>query len=294
MKRCSYCGKEYSDDTVVCPVDGEDLNAVKREKVTGVWRGVYVYGGPGGRTGKEPVAFTLRLKQGWASHFTGSVTEDPPHGAPGTGTIKGYFEMPGVEFAKQMPVGYVTGPDGERITLREHFISQGHPCDHELPSAPISYKGTFLDPNRVQGVWTIPPQRISLQDGYFYTTSRISGFWCAQFMGADEAGNPSGGPTEPLFDKALLTPEELEEIENPPRQRLGLFSVRDAERIMDRLTEEKIRFDPGRDDTAFYRMNAFMATYGGGGGGETPMILLFVHPEDMARAEAIVAEGQEV
>ena len=28
MKQCSYCGKEYSDEVVVCPVDGETLQLV--------------------------------------------------------------------------------------------------------------------------------------------------------------------------------------------------------------------------------------------------------------------------
>jgi hypothetical protein len=123
MKKCSYCGKEYPDDTAVCPLDGESLSLpAERKKVTGVWRGVYGYGPQDSQPGFVPAAFTLKLKQGWTSHFTGSVTEDAPPGNPGTGTLDGYFSHPKIEFTKQMPVGQVIKEDGTRITVREHLI----------------------------------------------------------------------------------------------------------------------------------------------------------------------------
>src|SRR5260370_5698514 len=99
----------------------------------------------------EPVAFTLKLKQGRSEQFTGSIAEVDPHGTPSTGTVDGYYKSPVIEFTKKMPVGYIMGPDDTLITLREYLIANGHPCDHELPSALIFYRGIFLDTNRVQG-----------------------------------------------------------------------------------------------------------------------------------------------
>lgn len=92
MKKCPYCGKEYPDEATVCLLDGEALSG-ERKKVTGVWRAVYGYGLREKLPGHVPAAFTLKLKQGWTSHFTGSVTEDAPPGTPGTGTIDGYFSV---------------------------------------------------------------------------------------------------------------------------------------------------------------------------------------------------------
>ncbi len=111
MKTCPYCGKEYPDDATVCAIDGRalpDLDlAVDRKKVAGVWRGVYGYGVRNKAVGMRPVAFTLKLKQGWSAHFTGSVVEDAPYGTPGAGTVDGYYKSPTIEFTKQMPVGYI-------------------------------------------------------------------------------------------------------------------------------------------------------------------------------------------
>src|ERR1017187_9014230 len=96
MKTCSYCGKQYPDDATVCPADGETLpgSFEDRKKVTGVWRGIYGYGQRGEQPGLGPVAFTLKLKQGWLAHFDGSVTEDAPQGNPYAGTVDGYFNSP--------------------------------------------------------------------------------------------------------------------------------------------------------------------------------------------------------
>src|SRR5271170_2795655 len=215
MKKCSYCGKEYPDNATVCATDGETLpGAVElRRKVTGVWRGIYGYGEREKTPGLGPVAFTLKLKQGWMAHFTGSVVEDAPQGTPGTGIIDGYFKSPAIEFTKQMPVGYIIRPDGTRMTLREFFLAEGHACERELPSAPILCQGTFLDTHRVQGTWIISPRQIPLPGNFSYTIPRRAGFWCAEFVTADTKVNPTGGPAEPLFDQTLLSPRELEEVE---------------------------------------------------------------------------------
>ena len=77
MKNCPYCGKEYPNDVAVCVTDGNTLlggNEI-REKVTGVWRGVYGIGKTQGLEEMRSVSFTLKLKQGWATHFTGSVVK---------------------------------------------------------------------------------------------------------------------------------------------------------------------------------------------------------------------------
>lgn len=89
MKKCSYCGREYPDDATTCAIDGETLPGLTsdRKKVTGVWRGIYGYGKRDTLAGMKPVRFTLRLKQGWLSHFTGLVTEDAPDGIPAQGLL---------------------------------------------------------------------------------------------------------------------------------------------------------------------------------------------------------------
>ncbi len=237
MKTCAYCGKQYPDEATVCPVDGESLagSIADRKKVTGLWRGVYGYGEREKLPGLGPVPFTLHLKQGWLEHFTGTVNEDAPQGIPDTGTIDGYFTSPKIEFTKQMPVGYVIGADGARMTLREYILAEGHPCERDLPSAPIFYQGTFLDANRMQGTWIINPQQIPLPGGLKLPGSLVSGFWCAEFISTDIKADPTGGPTAPLFDKTLLSPRELETVEGVAFGSLGKFSVADAEKIMARF-----------------------------------------------------------
>ena len=128
MKTCPYCGTEYPEDASICPTDGQPLTessdtSEQRKKVNGVWRGVYGYADSRESKGLKPVAFTLRLEQGWLGHFTGTGTEDAPEGLPGTGVIDGYFTTPKIVFTKQMPVGYGVNADGHRVTLREYVIS---------------------------------------------------------------------------------------------------------------------------------------------------------------------------
>ncbi len=102
MKKCPYCGKENPDDAEVCAVDGQSLTgqAEARTKLTGVWRGAYGFETPEHPAGNKVVPFTLKLKQGWMGHFTGTVNEDPPTGMPGNGMIDGYFDFPTIEFKK--------------------------------------------------------------------------------------------------------------------------------------------------------------------------------------------------
>jgi hypothetical protein len=290
---------EYPDDATVCVTDGESLRGsvveavVERKKIIGVWRGVYGYGERQKMAGMGPVAFTLKLKQGWMEHFTGSVTEDAPQGMPGTGAVDGYFDWPKIEFTKQMPVGYVTGPDGTRMTLREYIVAEGHKCEHDLPSSPIFYQGTFLDTNRVQGTWIINPRRIPLPGGLSFSTEQTSGIWCAEFVTVDAKVNPTGGPTESLFDKTLLTPKELEDVEGVAFRSLGKFNVADAEKYLDRFGQEDIRFELKRDDVAMREMMPLMEVTGGYSG-TAQMIEIFVHPDDEDKAAKITGEDNKV
>jgi hypothetical protein len=72
------------------------------KKVTGVWHGTYSYEPSDTMPKRDPVPFTLKLKQGWLGHFTGSVTEDATGGMPETGMIDGYFSFPRIEFTKRL------------------------------------------------------------------------------------------------------------------------------------------------------------------------------------------------
>jgi len=295
MKKCPYCGKQYPDETKVCAVDGEALDGVAkdRSKVTGVWRGVYGYGKRMKLPGLVPVPFTLKLKQGWFSQFTGLVTEDAPLGTPGTGSINGFFGSSRLEFTKQMPVGYLVKEDGTRITLREYIIGEGHPCERELPSPPIFYQGTLLDSNRVQGTWLINAHRIPLPDKQFLSMGGGSGFWCAEFITTDVQANPTGGPKESLFDKTLLSDNELEAVEGVELNSLGMFNVADAEALLDRFGQEDIRFQMKRNDAAMTEMMPITAVTGGLGG-TAELVEILVHPDDEAAARKIIHWNDQV
>ena len=242
MNRCFYCGKQYSDDVTICPVDGQALSGpmATRKKVTGVWRGCYGYGPRGNGPGFGPVTFTLELKQGWTSHFTGSVTEDAPAGTPGVGMVDGYFAFPNFELTNQMPVGYVKMEDGSRKTLRESLVDQGMDLQQELPGPSIFYQGRFLDANRLQGTWIIQRQPIRLPGGKSFTPSGGAGFWCAVFATDKFDAHPGGGPITELYDKSRLTARELADVEPPPPCCLGEFPAAEAQHWFDLLLAANI------------------------------------------------------
>ena len=298
MKKCPYCGKENPDDAVVCAIDGQPLTvqAEARTRINGVWRGAYGFEIPESPAGSKVVPFTLKLKQGWMGHFTGTVTDDAPQGMPGTGTIDGYFGSPTIEFTKQMPVCYVAASDGRMITLRENLLADGHVCEYDPPHPPIFYEGKFLDANRVQGTWIIRPTSIPVLGGRI-PTPQTTGIWCAEFITDDMKAVPTGGPQEPFFDKTLLSPPDLpadaEENGDPAFRSMGKFPVMDAERFLKRFEEEKVRFEIARDDSAICQMMPFTAIMGGLSG-TAPMIELFVHPDDEAKAIEIMGEDDKV
>jgi len=289
MKKCPFCGQEFPDDVIMCPTDRVALDrpTEERKKVTGSWQGVYGYGATAGAAGMRCVPFTLGLKQDWTGHFTGSVTDDGPDGIPGTGSIDGYFEFPTIEFTKQMPVAYIVGQDGMLRTLREHILAKGRACERELAASPIHYRGTFLDANRVQGTWTSRPRRIPLPDGPSISIARSSGYWCAQIVPAETQANVVRGPSQPLFDKSLLSQRELDDVEGLAMRSIGKFSVPDAEKFIESFEREGIRFDIDRDDTPIQTMPPILRAFGGYSG-MAKLIELFIHPEDLPRAEAII------
>jgi hypothetical protein len=289
MKKCPYCGNEYPDEVAVCPLDGESLAlSAERKKVTGVWRGVYGYGPRENRPGIVPTAFTLKLKQGWTSHFTGSVTEDDPPGTPGTGTLEGYFSHPTIEFTKQMPVGYIMKEDGTRTTLREHLAARGQVCKQELPGSAILYRGGFLDANRVQGIWISQPRRIALPGGKSLGLFAGAGYWCAEFVTEDLNANPTGGPVGELFDKSRLTAREVADVESALCS-LGKFTVMDAERLIERLANADILCRFSQDDSAVRGMMPATAVTGGCSG-MAPLMEIFVSPDDAVAAQGIIGE----
>jgi hypothetical protein len=288
MKKCPYCGAEYNDEATSCPADGTALiaqnSAATRKTVTGLWRGVYDYA-----EHTLKVRFALKLKQGWSEAFEGKVMEDTTEGVPGTGAITGYFRTPKIEFTKQMPVGYFRREDGSWITMREHFISAGYKCENELPSPTINYQGTFIDANRVQGTWIINPHRIQLDDQWLFSRQRTSGFWCAEFMGTELSTDISGGPSEALYDKSLLSPQELEAVKNFEVENMGMFSVPDAERILRRFEQEGIVYEINRDENAGWSTDPY-STFGG----MARLIEIWVATRDLERADAIIRGDDKV
>ena len=231
------------------------------------------------------------------SHFTGKVTEDAPVGTPGIGIIDGYFGYPTIEFTKQMPVGYMAGPDGSKITIREYFIEHGHACENELPGPAISYAGTFLDANRVQGNWVIKPHRVLLPDGWGFSAPETRGIWCAEFITSDIHATPTGGPSEPFYDKSLLVqPWAASQTESggvPAFRSLGRFSVTEADELMGKFKEANLRFEINRDDSPMHQMNPITA-FTGGYAGTAQVIELFVHAEDEAKAVEILGDDSKL
>src|SRR6266850_1894551 len=136
-------------------MDSDPNKEPRLKKVTGTWHGTYSYDPVEHIPKREPVPFTLELKQGWFGRFTGTVTDHGQHGMPGIGIVKGYFSFPRIKFTKQMPVSYVATTDGRSITIREYLIEQGHTCERDVPHTPIYYAGEFSSSNRAQGEWII-------------------------------------------------------------------------------------------------------------------------------------------
>lgn len=153
-------------------------------EVTGVWQGTYCYEHHEPFLNREPVPFTLSLDQGWFGRFKGTVTEEEPHGMPGTGKVVGYFRFPRIEFTKRMPVCHVCARDGRMISLREYLAEQGRHCDFEVPHSPIVYQGEFFSSTEAKGTWMIRPGRILIGKARSIAMQGNSGTWNMENKGA--------------------------------------------------------------------------------------------------------------
>lgn len=158
-------------------MDSDPNKEPRLKKVTGTWHGTYGYAPVEHIPKREPVPFTLELKQGWFGRFTGTVTDHGQHGMPGIGSVEGYFSFPRIEFTKQMPVCYVATTDGRSITMREHLIEQGHSCERDVLHMPIFYEGEFSSSSRAQGTWIIRAGPVSLGDGRAIQVPESKGSW---------------------------------------------------------------------------------------------------------------------
>ncbi len=196
-----------------------------------------------------------------------------------------------------MPICYVAEPDGRMITLREKLLTDGHACEFDPPHPPIFYEGKFLDANRVQGTWIIRPISIPVPGGGHIPMPQATGIWCAEFVTADMKAIPTGGPHEPFYDKTLLPQTDSSpdaEVEGASTFRsMGKFPVADVESFLKRFEKAKIRYKISQDDSAIRQMMPFTAMTGGYSG-MAPMIEIFVHDEDEAKAIEIMAEEDKV
>ncbi len=109
----------------------------------------------------------------------------------------------------------------------------------------------------------------------------------------DLSADPTSGPTEALFDKSLLSPAELADVEGVAYRSLGKFPVADIERFLDRLLQQDIHFELKEDDAA---MSQMMPATEDPEGNTNPsqMTDIFVHPDDVEKALEITGEGNQV
>lgn len=124
--------------------------------MAGDWRGEYELGA-GYSADRPPVPFSMRLRGGWlwwSRGFRGTVNDDPVLGMPDEGRIRGEIHGTHVEFAKEMPVGYVVMPDGRRITMRAHVIASGGQDPGTIPHPKLLDSGDFDEASRrITGTW---------------------------------------------------------------------------------------------------------------------------------------------
>jgi hypothetical protein len=153
------------------------VNPQPLKYIEGRWRGEYAYDPSDIIPTRPSVGFSLCLKRGWFGRFTGTVTDDPPNGVPGTGLIEGSFAFPRIRFIKRMPIAYTALPDGRKLTLRESIIEKGYPCERDYPAPQILYRGLFSDGRRAEGTWILNPLFIRLPDGRALRTTGATGTW---------------------------------------------------------------------------------------------------------------------
>lgn len=153
----------------------------KPESISGVWRGSYFYDIAEQRPSDGGgVDFELRLTQTFWQRlfrcFTGTVIDDPSHGLPGTGTIRGEYRFPSIRFTKEMPIAYITH-EGDSIPLRESLLKHGYDIDCDFPHPPVLYEGTFHSDHEASGTWVIEADEFSIAPGITIGIPRNTGTW---------------------------------------------------------------------------------------------------------------------
>lgn len=146
-------------------------------RIAGRWRGIYRYHPSELVPKRDPVSFTLTLKQGWFGRFKGTVEDDSGRGMPGVGSVDGHFSYPRVRFIKQMPTAYIATPQGGRTTLREALEKFGLKLAGDAPHPPILYTGEFVDPTHARGTWVIPPRSIRVDEERVLKLPGATGEW---------------------------------------------------------------------------------------------------------------------
>jgi hypothetical protein len=131
---------------------------------TGTWRGHYSYDpNPDLPDVPERTGFVLRLKQSWwFGWLTGEVSDDPPHGMPGLGSVEGRVRADRIEFVKRMPEFHVCH-EGRSTPLAEYLAAFGHHLDESPPHAPIHYTGVYVAAtDELVGTWEIRAGRMTI------------------------------------------------------------------------------------------------------------------------------------
>jgi len=177
-----YCGGPISDDATVCAIDGQPLpDNVKFGKghrrlarVLWVW-------------GTQQLAGMGRLPLHSSSNRAGRHNSPVrlPRGSagmPGTGYVDGIIRRQLLSFSKADAVVIFIGPGGSLTTYREYVLFKRSSMNHDLPPAPIFYRGKLSDTKRVERHWMIDRQPIPCRATSRLNIAREYGFWCAEFI----------------------------------------------------------------------------------------------------------------
>lgn len=150
-------------------------------KTTGTWLGEYTYGEIYDFAGKS-VPFTMSLTESWLRRITGYVRDDASKGGqPERGRILGTRRGTTIAFLKTMPVGYVTGPDGEMVETRS-WLQRAFGIEN-APESPhcIEYVGELSgDGQSVRGQWRIRPRVVAEDDKGAQLFGGGNGTWSAR------------------------------------------------------------------------------------------------------------------
>lgn len=126
------------------------------------------------------VPFELLLQQSWLQSlfgwFSGSVTDDPERGMPGTGRIRGALRGLSVRFTKRMPVSY-TIHEGRKVAVRDHLRDHGFDPGYDIPHPAIAYRGAFTSSDSASGTWCIPGGPLHVTSRFSIPIPRTTGTW---------------------------------------------------------------------------------------------------------------------